>query len=457
MSVNSYETTPKQEALIEMLLGSPDTFARCETILLPDYFNPELKNVVRFVKEYYAQYNSVPDIFQIKAETGRALQERNPETEQINWTLNETESFCRHRGIVKAIGESLQEIQDGNYGGVVEKVQAAAEISLHRHSGLDYFVEIEERIKQELNSPKLMSLGWKELDDLLGGGMARGELLLVAAPSGGGKSLLLANLGYNFLEQQYNVMFLSLELSVSRIAQRYDQMFTGIDNVSWKWRTEEVITGLQSIHSSGRMGNLDITKMPSETTPNEVRSLLKEFYLKKGYYPDLLIVDYLDEMSPNQFVSADNVAEKDKQISSQLRQVGEDFDALTATASQLNREAIDSPIRTHAHIAGGMGKIRVSDAFVVVDMTPQQKARGVFEMQLLKTRNSDGVGSTIFLEWVREYLRIRDGNKSDKGKLEFVRKEQDNSKNDNDPEELVESNDETINALFDMNIKTPNL
>ena len=140
------------------------------------------------------------------------------------------------------------------------------------------------------------------------------------------------------------------------------------------------------------------------------RAYLKEFELKFGYLPDLLIVDYLDIMGANEKVNADNVWEKDKRAAEQLRDIAFDYNMYIAAASQQNRSAIDAQELNQSHIAGGLSKVNTVDIYASIIMTPTMKAAGEIGFSFLKTRNSDGVGKTVYMMWDNKTLRILNKN-----------------------------------------------
>jgi hypothetical protein len=230
-------------------------------------------------------------------------------------------------------------------------------------------------------------------------------MLLLSANSGGGKSITLANLAENFLFQGLNVLYISLELSEDMIAQRFDTMFTGVPSVNWKAKYKDIASTIRDIGKE--VGKLTIKRMHVGTNANAIRAYLKEFELLYGYVPDLLVVDYLDIMGPNQHVSADNISEKDKQAAEQLRDILFDYNMFGATASQQNRSAIDAQELNHSHIAGGLTKVNTVDWYISIILTPTMKAAGEIGFTFLKSRSSDAVGKTIYLQWDNNSLRIK--------------------------------------------------
>jgi replicative DNA helicase len=314
-------------------------------------------------------------------------------------------------------------------------IREAILVSLNRNLGLRYFDGVEERLKRMLEESPVLSTGWKAVDEELFGGISRKELLLVSASSGGGKSITLSNLAFNMIHQGYNVLYLSLELAEDVVAQRFDTMFTGISRKVWKQHISEITTRVSAAQEG--VGKLDIKLMPSGTTANQMKSYLREFYLHYGMMPDVLIIDYIDKMSPNEKVDASDVWTKGKLVSEQARDLGVEYNMAIATASQLNREAHKATRVGHEHIAGGISKINESDVYWSINMSDTMKAQHQCAFTFQKTRNSDGVGNTVYLKWDGAHLRILD--EDDKGglnSLQFNRKEQ----NDVDTNSTSEGN-----------------
>jgi KaiC/GvpD/RAD55 family RecA-like ATPase len=295
-------------------------------------------------------------------------------------------------------------IEQGDYGKVETAVKEALLVSLNRNLGIDYFKDPMARLEAMSQVPLRTPTTWLQVDDALFGGLARTEIILFSANSGGGKSITLANLALNFVMQKLNVLYITLELSEPLVAQRFDTMFTGVPTVLWQKNYKEIGAMLTTV--SEHAGELTIKHMPSGTTSNTIRAYLKEFELKNGYVPDLLIVDYLDIMGANEYVSADNVWEKDKRATEQLRDIGFDYNMFVATASQQNRAALDAEELHQGHIAGGISKVNTVDVHISIILNPSMKASGEIGFQFLKTRNSDGVGKTVYLRWDNTQLRI---------------------------------------------------
>lgn len=399
----------KQKLLIEYLISCDNTFAICNKVLNYKYFDPQYQNTIKFIQLYYNQYNSIPTPPQINGECNVQLELQTITRDQIEYCVNEIEQFCRRRALETAILDSVKLIEKGDYNKVEYNIKQAVLLSVHKDLGISYFDDVENRIRNMQIKQNTHPTGWAEIDKLLYGGINRKELLLVSANSGGGKSLTLANLAYNFIHNKLNVLYVSLELSEAVIAQRFDIMHTGINRNHWIDNIDRIVTTLQTIKDD--CGMIDIIQMKSGTNANDIRSYLKQYELHYKIIPDLLIVDYLDKMSPNQRIDMNDVFTKDKLSSEQLRDIGVDYNMVVATASQLNRTAINAQQHNHSQIAGGISKINETDVYWSIIMNDKLRANSEILFFLQKTRNSDGVGKSVFLKWDPTRLRIIDLNK----------------------------------------------
>lgn len=408
----------KQKLLLEYLVSSSDTFAICEGIIEPEFFAPEFRHSVGFIKTYYDKYHTTPDTDQIQAETGVRLDIKEElQKDQIAYVSSEVETFCKHRAMERAVLGAPALIEAGDFAQVEQNVKDAILLSLQKDLGLRYYDNVEERLQRMLDEQPVHPLGWTDVDDALFGGISRKEMLLVAANSGGGKSITLSNIAFNFAQDGLNVLYISLELSEAVVAQRFDTMHTGISRRDWKSQISEIVTRVEL--AGEKNGIIDVKQLSSGTTANQIRAYLKEYYLHYGIYPDLLVVDYLDKMNPNEKIDLGNVSVKDKLCAEQLRDIFVDFNMYGATASQLNRSAVGATEHNHSQIAGGITKINETDVYFSIVMSDQMRAAGEIMFIFQKTRNSDGVGKVIHLKWNAITLRIENGDGT-KSSLNFV-------------------------------------
>lgn len=405
----SYEI---QKLYLEMFMSDAVTFVRCQNIFDPENFDRKLQDTAAFIKAYVDEYKVMPEPQIVNASCSSDLNPAQLPEENYTWLMNEFEQFSRHKGLERAILKSADLLEKGEYGPVEKMIKDAVQISLQKDMGTDYFEDPRSRLEGLKNSNGQISTGWPSVDKKLYGGFNRGELNIWCAASGGGKSLFLANLGVNWALQGLNVLYLTFELSEALVAMRMDSMMTGI-------ATREVFKNLEDVELKVKMlgkksGSVQIKYMPSGKTCNDVRAYLKEYQVKKGFKPDILLIDYLDLMMPMSVkVSPSDLFVKDKYVSEELRNLAMETQAIVVTASQLNRAAVEEIEFDHSHISGGLSKIQTADNVIGIFTSRAMKERGRYQIQFMKTRSSSGVGQKVDLEFNVDTLRINDLNEDE--------------------------------------------
>jgi archaellum biogenesis ATPase FlaH len=397
-----------QRLFVEFLAQDKDLFSRVNGIIDPLYFDRELRKGVEFIQEHAMNYSALPTRDQILATTGLELQElKDVDDRHQKWFIDEFETFCKHKALESAILESADLLEKGEYGPVERKIKEAVGIGLAKHMGTDYWESPAERIERVRNARGGTSTGWRDIDQKLYGGFNRGELNIFAAASGGGKSLFLQNLALNWSIAGLNVVYISLELSEELSSMRLDSMITGMN-------TKEVFKNVDDVDLKVRMqgkkaGKLQIVQLPNGITINAITSYMREYETKNDLKIDAVLIDYLDLMMPAQSkVSPSDLFIKDKFVSEEMRNFAVENDILFATASQLNRAAVEEVEFDHSHISGGLSKIQTADNVIGIFTSQAMRERGRYQVQFMKTRSSSGVGQKVDLAFDIGGLRIKD-------------------------------------------------
>ncbi len=401
-----------QKLYLEMFMSDAATFVRCQNIFDPLNFDQRLRNIAEFINDYVDEYKIMPEAAIVNASTGSDLNPVQLPQENYDWLMNEFENFSRHKGLERAILDSADLLEKGDYGPVEKLIKDAIQISLNKDMGTDYFEDPRARLNKLKDGNGQISTGWPSIDRKLYGGFNRGELNIFCAGSGGGKSLFLANLGVNWALQGLNVLYLTFELAEGLVSMRLDSMTTGIS-------TREIFKSIDDVELKVKMlgkksGNIQIKYMPSGKNCNDIRAYLKEYQVKKGCKPDVLLIDYLDLMMPLSIkVSPSDLFVKDKYVSEEIRNLAMETQCVTVTASQLNRSAVEEIEFDHSHISGGLSKIMTADNVIGIFTSRAMKERGRYQIQFMKTRSSSGVGQKVDLEFNTETLRITDLNEDE--------------------------------------------
>ena len=397
-----------QKLFLEMMLQDAQSYVRVQNIYNPENFDRSLREVAKFIKTHTDDHKAMPTAEQVRAVTGIECKHVPDLSEDhYSWFLAEFEGFTKRNELERAILKAADMLEKGEYDPVEKLIKDAVQISLTKDLGTEYFEDPRARLMAIKSNNGQVSTGWPTLDKRLFGGMNRGELNIFAGGSGSGKSLFMQNISINWVTQGLNGVYLSLELSEGLCAMRMDSM---VANCS----TKEVFKDLDTVEMKVKMvgkksGALRIKYMPAQSNVNQIRSYLKELQVQTGLRIDFIMVDYLDLVMPvSAKVSPNDLFVKDKYVSEELRNLARELNILMITASQLNRGAVEEIEFDHSHIAGGLSKINTADNVFGIFTSRAMRERGRYQLQLMKTRSSSGVGMKVDLEFDLETLRITD-------------------------------------------------
>lgn len=402
-----------QKLFLEMMIDNPESYIRVQNIFNADNFNRSLKEPAQFIKEHADKFKTMPTVEQVNAKFGTEFKKTSGlKEEHHEWFLEEFEGFNQSRALDKAILKSADLLEKGDRLPIGKLITDALQIGLVKDIGTDYFADPRARLMQIKAGNGQVSTGWPALDKALFGGMNRGELNIFAGGSGSGKSLFMQNISVNWFTAGLNGVYLTLELSEGLCSMRIDSM---VANCS----TKEVFKNLDDVELKVKMaqkksGHFQVKYLPAQSNVNDIRAYIREFQIQTGTIIDFLMVDYLDLLMPvSAKVSPNDLFVKDKYVSEELRNLAKELNILFITASQLNRSAVDEVEFDHSHISGGISKINTADNVFGIFTSRAMRERGKYQLQLLKTRSSSGVGTKVELDYNVDSLRIVDAGTDD--------------------------------------------
>lgn len=438
------ETSDKfQVYIIQGILTDPSVFVRARTILSPDYFdNTPLhsnKTCIQLFHALFDKYGALSDVELINM----ALKEKNPQEDPYkkipDWNkiddserlLKEIETYCRHKACVKAAMNVYTKVEKGDTSNIVQTLQEAVMLQLPSNFGTSVFSSGEEVYRElmDLHSTQYeLRTGWNELDYGLAGGFGYGEINVFSAASGGGKSVVLANLGLNYAKQGLNVMYFTLELNEVLTKKRIISMISGYPIKLMKSNESDVsAVYTEAMEKLGwdNVGEFQILQVPNGINTMQIESIINEYEIKTGKIVNVIIVDYADLMSPIRSVSRENIHLSEKFIYEELRdlvtkrtQIGKKSTILTA--SQLNKGALNSDLvdLDQSALAGSAGKNFTCDNLILIQATPSMKEKGIIKFKFAKTRNSSYT-KDIELSYNIDTLRIDNPDISKSGNDAF--------------------------------------
>ena len=393
-----------------MMLNDAQSFVRVQNIYNIENFDPSLQEAATMISEHSGNHGTLPTLEQINAVTNNNLQ-AVPELNvgHYDWFLDEFEGFTRRQELERAILESADLLEKGDFDPVEKLIKDAVQISLTKDMGTDYFADPKQRLLAIKDNNGQTSTGWPMLDKKLYGGFNRGELQIFAGGSGSGKSLFMQNLIVNWVREGKNCLFVTLELSEGLSSMRIDSMMTDTASSNIFKEIDEV--ALKVRMASRSAGTMRIKYLPAQSTINDIRSYVKELEVQKNIKIECMCIDYLDLLMPvSVMVNPSDQYIKDKYVSEELRNLAKELDIVMVTASQLNRTAVDESVFDHSHIAGGISKINTADNVFAIYTTASLREQGRYQLQLMKTRSSAGVGQSVDLLFDTKTLRITSDN-----------------------------------------------
>lgn len=398
-----------QERVIQALLLDFSWAEQMVEIIRVEYF--DLAHFQLLVKKYYDYYNkyrtfpTIPilagilkDNLQDSDGSSAALlgkivpvltkAKKNPDLCDLPYVKEKALDFCKKQAMKEALYRSTELIIEDRYSEVLEVMKTALCAGDEVSVGHDFEEDREARFTNVKRDP--IPTGISELDqkEVLDGGLGRGELaIFVAAPSVG-KSHFLVQVGAAALKAGFNVLHYTLEMGEAEVGRRYDGWFTGINN-------REIVDNKDFVNewyekNSNGLGRLIIKEYPSKSVSIiTFRGHMQKLALKKNFKPDLVIVDYADEMNSVKLYDSQSSRHEFKAIYRDLRNMGREGSPKFAvwSASQSNKEGSSADIITGENMSESYRKLDVPDFVFTGACKPQDKAKGIINGFTAKNRN----------------------------------------------------------------------
>jgi len=184
-----------------------------------------------------------------------------------------------------------------------------------------------------------------DLDKLTNGGLRKSHMMLIVAGTGDFKTVSKVNLAYNFaFLERVDTMVLTLEVPGSGDQKDYQTMIDArhsllefSDIINGKLNVNRSIYREKLIDIAQQKYPLFIVDIPDQATSADVIKELEMYYAKHSKYPEVVIIDYLNEMLPVGSYDGSTSA-KFKQLGSELRVIARMYNIRIITSMQLNRE-----------------------------------------------------------------------------------------------------------------------
>ena len=367
-----------QSKIISSLVSDKKFIQTISDILEPDYFDSDSnKWLCKTIRDYFFEYKTTPTLEVMKVKIDEVENEilqvsvvdnlkeswRNIKSTDLKFVQEQTLEFCRNQVMKHAIMDSVDLIEVGQYDQIKKLVDNAMKAGADRDLGHDYIVGIEERLNQ--SARVTVKTGWDPIDEVMDGGLGAGELGVVVAPAGIGKSWCL------------------LELNENYVGLRYDTVFSGVTTSDIQFYQEDVKKKIDQLK-----GTLLIKYFPTKSASVQtLTSHLSQIEIQQQT-PDLIIVDYADILK-GIGTEKRHVLEN---IYEDLRGLAGEMDCPIWTASQANRSSLEEDVIDASNVAEAYSKVMIADFVVSVSRKVEDKIANTGRFHVIKNRfGPDGI------------------------------------------------------------------
>jgi len=393
-----------QLKLINLIITDKTFFTAIIDVIQSKYFdNQYFKLIMQLVKEYHVNYQTSPSFdaldqltrIEIPSEMAKKyvfdmLKEvKDASFEDHLFIKEKAIKFCKQQELKKAIRRVETILEKGDfesYDMCEEYIRDAIKVGEMTNEDFEIFSELELLLEEDYRHP--LPTGIDGIDNILNGGLAKGEIGVVLAPTGVGKTTMLTRFANTAYNMGHNVLQIFFEDNPKIIQRKHFTCWTGIPSQDLGEHKDTVLDKADEMKKTG--GRLILKKLPSDELnmlqiKNQVRKIISE-----GVKLDMILIDYIDCIVPDrnfndEWKGEGSVMRKFEGMCHELNLAG-------WTATQGNRSSISSDVVTTDQMGGSIKKAQVGHVIISVAKTLQQKEMGLATIAIIKSRlGKDGV------------------------------------------------------------------
>ena len=393
------------------------------------YDSDSLKWIVKECKKYYDEYRKciTLDVFKVKtSEVENDVQKvaivenlkevfRHMESPDLEYIQDKTLDFFKNQTLKSAIIQSVDIMESkGDFEQIKRLVDDALNAGTERNIGHEYIEHIEDRYSETARTT--VPTGWDVIDDLTQGGLGGGELGVIVAPAGVGKTWVLAAIGANSMKKGRHIVHYTLELNEAYVGLRYDSIFTGVANQNLKYHKDDVQKEMDKLK-----GDLVIKYYPTKSASVNTLSAHLKRLTTLGTKVDMVVVDYADILKDTG--GAREVRHALGNIYEDLRGMAGEFQIPIWTASQANRSALDEDVIEATKVSESYQKIMTADFVMSLSRKVEDKIGNTGRFHVIKNRfGPDGITFPAKVNTNTGKMDIYEGNsvggKEQQGKID---------------------------------------
>ena len=410
-----------QSKVVSALLTDNKFLDSIGEITTPKFFeNDANKWIVSEILEYHNEYRKPPTLDVFKSQLSKVdndilkktvvEQLRHVHTQignvDLDYIKKEFKDFCINQNLKNVILRSVDLLKAGSYDRIKDLVDGAMKVGNETDMGMDYIQDFDSRTEDLKRST--VPTKWEPINDLMDGGLGPGELGVVVAPSGVGKTWILTALGAEAVRKGLSVVHYTMELSEHYVGARYDTVFTGIPSADLKEKKEEVKSRIKNLR-----GKLLIKYFPPKGVTVKKLQQHIEKMVTLDNKPDVIIVDYADLLL-SRSTKNDSTYQEQGGVYIDLRGMSGELEIPIWTASQTNRSAIDSEVIEADKIADSYAKVMNADFIMSWSRKSKDKLNNTARCHVMKNRfGQDGITFPCKMDTNTGYIEVYDGTSPD--------------------------------------------
>ena len=394
-----------QLQLLNQIILDKDFSHSIIDVIENNYFeNKYFKIIIQMIREYYGKYDHTPSFETLEQITKSELQQeiaskivldtikkiKDAPIDGVAFVQEKALKFCKQQELQKVMGKAQKIIDGGefeNYDALEEMVRGALQVGAKDTSAMDVFSNMDQVLDDDYRHP--IPMGIPGIDRLLKGGLAKGEIGVILAPTGVGKSTILTKIANHAFNLGNNVLQIFFEDNPKVIQRKHYTLWTKIHPDELSEKRDEVIQKVREIEES-MPNKLIMNKLPSDTvTMNQIKNQIRKM-VADGNKIDMVLLDYIDCVVPDK-----NLGDEWKSEGSVMRAfeaMCHEMDLVGWTATQGNRSSISSEVVTTDQMGGSIKKAQVGHVIITVAKTLQQKEMKLATIAITKSRvGDDGV------------------------------------------------------------------
>ena len=355
--------------ILNNLLTNEDYLRKVVPFLKDEYFHDWAeKKVFKAIANFVEIYNAPPSVealtIVLQQDKGMTDDEYEKITSVIDnfnteplsnkeWLLNETEKFCKDKAVYNAIVHSIQIIdgkdQTHTQEAIPDILQNALGVCFDSSVGHDYIIDSDNRFDFYHRDEEKLPFDLDMFNKITKGGLPNKTLNIALAGTGVGKSLFMCHMASGCLSQGKNVLYITMEMSEERIAERIDANLMNVAMDDLKTLPKQMFDDRITKIKNKTEGKLIIKEYPTAAAhAGHFRALLNELKLKKEFVPQIIFIDYLNICASSRFKVSGQVNSYTyiKGIAEELRGLAVEFDVPIVSATQTTRSGFCLDLET---------------------------------------------------------------------------------------------------------------